>query len=137
MIKIQNSGHKQPHLCVEGKSSSLKTRTEVPESIGTTPIPIYPPHGHYTQTSSLFHCLLHTALAPTCSRSLTGWHVKTVIFRHTYPAVCWLFSWYHGDSKRVSGEQGAGLGISSDSLIINAAAASVASRLKQQSVHTK
>lgn len=64
----------------------------------------------YTKTSSQFLCLLHTALAPTEQ------HVKTVIFRHTSPAVCWLFPWCRGDSEQGSGEQGARLASSPASL---------------------
>lgn len=52
----------------------------------------------------------HTRSPPLSSGSgshLPGWHVKTVIFRHTSPAVCWLSPRCWGDRERVSGEQGA------------------------------
>lgn len=63
-----------------------------------------------SNVSSQFLCLLRTHSPPLSSGSsshLPGWHVKTVIFRHTSPAVCWLSPWCWGDRERVSGEQGA------------------------------
>lgn len=64
---------------------------------------------HAAMQSSQLLCLRRTH-SPPLSRSsshLPGWHVKTVIFRHTSPAVCWLSPRCCGDRERVSGEQGA------------------------------
>lgn len=58
-------------------------------------------HRHYTQRPPIPTVFFTQHWPPPNSSRgcLTGWHVKTVIFRHTSPAVCWLFSWYHGDRK--------------------------------------
>lgn len=96
-------------------ASNMETHTRTHTHTQTTPLP---PHRHYTPkrppNSSVF--FTQHWPPPSSSSSLPGWHVKTVIFRHTSPAVCWLFPWCRGDSERASGEQGAGLASSPASL---------------------
>ena len=88
--------------------------TQIQEQAQTA---LLPPRWNYTPTRPPNSSVFSTKhWPPLSSSSLPGWHVKTVIFRHTSSAVSWLCPWCRRDSERVSGEQGARLASSPASL---------------------